>query len=85
VLCISRTYILSLITQCKVTSGLLVKGESDDLVGPLSNRISLGRSQILGTIVGDEADKALEVLNAGGCKACRIGTIDKSEKAIIIK
>ena len=36
-------------------------------------------------VSADEADKALEVLNANGCKACRIGTIDKSEKAIIIK
>ena len=36
-------------------------------------------------VPADEADKALEVLNAGGCKACRIGTIDKSDKAIIIK
>ena len=32
-----------------------------------------------------EADKALEALNALGCKAYRIGTIDKSDKAIIIK
>ncbi len=32
-----------------------------------------------------DADKAVEVLNADGCKAYRIGTIDKTDKAIVIQ
>ena len=32
-----------------------------------------------------DADKAVKVLADNGCKACRIGTIDKSDRAIIIK
>ena len=36
-------------------------------------------------VPAEDADKAVSILGENGCKACRIGTIDKSDKAIIIK